>query len=64
MMILKSSFHLFGSFHGPSHRIDGADLCGFWLSDPIVGLIIVVYLVKEGVELMTESAESAPGAEI
>lgn len=27
---------------------------GFWLSDPIVGFIIVIYLLKEGFELLFE----------
>jgi divalent metal cation (Fe/Co/Zn/Cd) transporter len=30
---------------------------GFWQADPIVGLVIVVFLVKEGIENWQESRE-------
>jgi divalent metal cation (Fe/Co/Zn/Cd) transporter len=32
-------------------------LIGFWQADPIVGLIIVVFLFKEGIEVWKESRE-------
>lgn len=33
-------------------------LFGFWLADPIVGLIVVAFLFKEGVELLFEKKDS------
>jgi len=30
---------------------------GFWQADPIVGLIIVIYLFREGVEVWKEAKE-------
>ena len=29
-------------------------LFNFWLSDPLVGIVIVVFLIKEGIELLFE----------
>jgi len=34
-------------------------LFGFWLSDPLVGLLIVGYLTKEGVELLRDEEDSS-----
>ena len=36
-------------------------LFGFWLADPIVGLIVVVFLFREGWEGWRESGEEKPG---
>lgn len=32
-------------------------LFNFWLSDPLVGMIIVVFLMKEGIELLLEKSD-------